>query len=115
MVRNNNLLSTLLLITLMWLVVSVSYTADTTAISSERQAELHNLLLQDCGSCHGMTMKGGLGPALTADVLKNKSRQMIEVTILQGRPGTPMPPWNTILTKEEVRWIVDKLYAGVTL
>ena len=115
MVRNNNLLSKFLLITLICLVVSVSYAADATPISRERQAELHNLLLQDCGSCHGMTMKGGLGPALTADVLKTKSRQMIEVTILQGRPGTPMPPWNTILTKEEVRWIVDKLYEGVSL
>lgn len=83
------------------------------AISKQRQVELHNLLIQDCGSCHGLTMKGGLGPALTADVLKTKSREMIEVTISQGRPGTPMPPWNAILTKDEVRWIVDTLYAGV--
>ena len=83
-------------------------------ITEQRRAELHNLLIQDCGSCHGMTMKGGLGPALTPDVLKNKSRHMIEVTILQGRPGTPMPPWQSILSKEEVRWLVDVLYAGVT-
>ena len=27
-----------------------------------RQAELIHRLKHDCGSCHGMTMKGGLGP-----------------------------------------------------
>ena len=83
------------------------------SITSQRRAELQNLLIQDCGSCHGMTMKGGLGPALTPEVLKNKPRKMIEVTILQGRPGTPMPPWQSILSKDEVQWIVDKLYSGV--
>lgn len=82
-------------------------------ISEQRSAELHNLLIQDCGSCHGMTMKGGLGPALTPDVLKNKSRKMIEFTISNGRPGTPMPPWNKILTKQEISWLVNTLYAGV--
>ena len=103
------------LIAILFMPVITGYAADSYSISNQRQAELHNLLIQDCGSCHGMTMKGGLGPALTADILKTKSRQMIEVTILQGRPGTPMPPWNTILTKEEVRWIVDTLYEGVKL
>lgn len=95
-----------------------SYAADiknnvSKPLSMQRQAELHNLLIQDCGSCHGMTMKGGLGPALTTDILKTKSREMIEMTILEGRPGTPMPPWKNILSKQDVSWIVDTLYAGV--
>ena len=95
-------------------VFSADITSDTyPGISKQRRAELHNLLIQDCGSCHGMTMKGGLGPALTPEVLKNKSRHMIEVTILHGRPGTPMPPWNELLSKEEVHWLVDRLYSGV--
>lgn len=33
-------------------------------IAPEREKELETLLYQDCGSCHGMTLKGGLGPAL---------------------------------------------------
>jgi len=82
-------------------------------ISEQRSAELNNLLIQDCGSCHGMTMKGGLGPALTPAVLKNKPREMIKATIANGRPGTPMPPWNNILSVEEINWMVDTLYAGV--
>ena len=32
-------------------------------ISAQRSEELRNLLIQDCGSCHGITLKGGLGPA----------------------------------------------------
>jgi len=83
-------------------------------LSEQRRIELKDLLLQDCGSCHGMTMKGGLGPALTPDVLHNKSRQMITITIREGRPGTPMPPWKTILSEQEIQWLVDSLYSGVT-
>jgi len=33
-------------------------------ISAERQTELLYLLKQDCGSCHGMTLQGGLGSSL---------------------------------------------------
>lgn len=88
------------------------FAADT-SLSLQRQSELQDLLLQDCGSCHGMTLKGGLGPALTPEVLKRKPRELIEVTILDGRKGTPMPPWKNILTRNEVRWLVDTLYTGV--
>lgn len=90
---------------------SVSAVAET--LTQARKTELKNLLIQDCGSCHGMTMKGGLGPALTPDVLKSKPRILIEMTITHGRPGTPMPPWNTLLSKQDINWIVDTLYAGI--
>ena len=47
-----------------------SVSAQDNTLSKQRISELNNLLIQDCGSCHGMTMKGGLGPALTPEVLK---------------------------------------------
>lgn len=84
-----------------------------TELSPRREAELRNLLLQDCGSCHGMTLKGGLGPPLTPQVLRGKDREMLIVTILHGRPGTPMPPWRGLLTRPEAEWLVDNLYQGV--
>ena len=83
------------------------------AIPAERQAELHNLLTQDCGSCHGMTLKGGLGPALTVEAINKKPRDLILETVLNGRPGTPMPPWKNILSHEEIEWLIDTLYKGV--
>ncbi|MGB7931756.1 MAG: cytochrome c [Gammaproteobacteria bacterium] len=79
--------------------------ADT--LSLERQAELRNLLLQDCGSCHGMRLTGGLGPALTPQALQGKSREQLIATVSEGRPGTPMPPWKPLLSATEIAWLVD--------
>jgi cytochrome c55X len=81
-------------------------------ITDVRQLELHNILKQDCGSCHGLTLKGGLGPALTTVAMKKKPRSVMLATILDGRAGTPMPPWKSILSREEVDWLLDVLYGG---
>lgn len=81
---------------------------------AERQKALLYLLRQDCGSCHGLTLKGGLGPALLPQNLTGKSDDMLVDTILHGRPGTPMPPWGFALSPDEVRWLVDMLRHGRT-
>jgi cytochrome c55X len=78
-----------------------------------RQRELLHLLTQDCGSCHGLTLKGGLGPALTPDALAGKPPVMLQAVILHGRPGTPMPPWKAFMTEIEAAWLVEQLRAGV--
>ncbi len=85
------------------------------ALPPERQAELMNILKQDCGSCHGLTLKGGLGPALRPDDLAGKPDALLLKTILDGRPGTPMPPWRPILTEEEAAWMVRVLKRGDAL
>ena len=77
-----------------------------------RRAELAHLVRQDCGSCHGMTLKGGLGPALTRDALRDKPPESLAATILYGRPGTPMPPWRAFVTSTEADWIVRRLQEG---
>jgi len=84
------------------------------SVNSERQQELLHLLRQDCGSCHGMTLKGGLGPALLPADLANKPAEFLAVTILQGRPGTAMPPWNAFLSPIEARWLAQQLLDGVS-
>ncbi|WP_269646184.1 c-type cytochrome [Thioalkalivibrio thiocyanodenitrificans] len=81
-------------------------------LSEPRKAELRHLLKQDCGSCHGLTMRGGLGPPITPQALAERDRETMVATVLYGRPGTPMPPWSTILTEDEARWLVDLLYEG---
>jgi cytochrome c55X len=78
-------------------------------LSGEREKELRNLLIQDCGSCHGLTMKGGLGPALLPEQLEGKSAEFLSAVILHGRPGTAMPPWRALLSPEEARWMADRL------
>lgn len=77
-----------------------------------RAAELVRIVRQDCGSCHGLTLQGGLGPALTAAALRDRPAEAIAATILHGRPGTPMPPFRGILDDADVRWITRQLVAG---
>ena len=78
----------------------------------ERARELVHIVRQDCGSCHGLTLKGGLGPALTVEALADKPAEGLVATIIGGRPGTPMPPFSTIVTEPEAEWIVDQLLRG---
>lgn len=81
-------------------------------LPAQRRTELIHLLRQDCGSCHGMTLKGGLGPALTPEALAGKPDGLLVNSIIHGRPGTPMPPWEGLLTREEAGWIVQQLRKG---
>lgn len=78
-----------------------------------RRAELLNMVVQDCGSCHGLRMEGGLGLPLTPKALQGKDRDGLAITIMQGRPGTTMPPWNPFMTEAEAGWIVDMLQKGL--
>mgnify|MGYP003573748948 FL=1 len=90
----------------------VAFTAVPTSAaepSPERQVELRNLLVQDCGSCHGLTLAGGLGPSLQAGSLKDKPPEYLAATILYGRPGTAMPPWHPFLSVEEADWLAQLL------
>ncbi|MCY1267335.1 hypothetical protein D3C76_1156850 [compost metagenome] len=83
-------------------------------IDTQRQAQLRHLLLQDCGSCHGLRLTGGLGPALTPAALRGKPRDSLVATVLHGRPGTPMPPWAGQLDEHDAAWLVDHLLQGDT-
>ena len=90
----------------------IARTSSAESPSPKRRAELITLVRQDCGSCHGMTLKGGLGPALLPDALKDKPSESLQATILQGRPGTAMPPWQRFLNEAEAVWIVAQLKKG---
>lgn len=74
--------------------------------------KLANLVRQDCGSCHGLTLKGGLGKPLTVEHLSTWDRDQLVHIILNGIPGTPMPPWRPLLSEPDARWIADRLKQG---
>jgi cytochrome c55X len=80
--------------------------------SPTRQKELIHMVRQDCGSCHGLTLQGGLGPALLPANLADKAAESLVATIVHGRPGTPMPPWHRFLAEDEAQWIVTRLMTG---
>jgi cytochrome c55X len=86
---------------------------EVSAPTAARRAEILKMVRQDCGSCHGMTMKGGLGPALTPAAVQSKPADSLTATILHGRPGTAMPPWQDFLSADEAAWIVQQLQQGL--
>ena len=80
----------------------------------DRQAELIHRLKHDCGSCHGATLKGGLGPPLRPANLTGKADDVLVEVILDGIKGTPMPPWQGEISPQEAAWLVDFLRTGET-
>ncbi len=81
-------------------------------IAASRQTELIKIVRQDCGSCHGMTLKGGLGPALLPNSLGAISFESLKAVILFGRPELAMPPWQQFMTEDEAAWIALNLKNG---
>ena len=82
------------------------------ALSSVRAQTLVRMVRQDCGSCHGMLLTGGLGPAITSQALREVPVESVAATIYHGRPGTPMPPWKAMINEAEARWMAERLLAG---
>ena len=80
--------------------------------SPERQATLRHLLKNDCGACHGLTLQGGMGPALLPDSLAGKPDELLVSTILNGRKGTAMPPWQPFMSRDEALWLIRVLRKG---
>lgn len=82
-------------------------------VDGERAEELNHLLVQECGSCHGLEMHGGLGPALTPEAVVDRHDDYLRTVILHGVPGTPMPGWRGILSEKEAQYLVDLMREGV--
>ncbi len=86
--------------------------AATPAFADPDAAALKRLVRQDCGSCHGLTLRGGLGPDIRARALGHHDDESLAAVILDGVPGTPMPPWRPLLSEEDARWIAEYLLNG---
>ena len=92
-------------------VIAVSASA-ALALDDNRQRELTFLVRQDCGSCHGMTLNGGLGKPLTPQALAPLEADSIAYIILEGVPGQPMPPWKGLISEADAQWIARRLKEG---
>jgi cytochrome c55X len=95
-----------------WLIAGLLPAVVLADMPAARQQALRHLLAQDCGSCHGLTLQGGLGPPLTRAALTGKSPEMLRAVILHGRPGTPMAPWQPFMNETEAAWLVQQLLEG---
>lgn len=100
-----------LLLVSVCLPLGASHAAEVTA---PRAAELENMVLQDCGSCHGLTRKGGLGPDIRAKTLADYAPEGLAGIIKYGIDDTPMPPWGPLLSDDEISWIAEYLLKETT-
>jgi cytochrome c55X len=80
--------------------------------ATKTASRLRDLVVQDCGSCHGLKLTGGLGKSLTPDAIAHLPPEALTEIILQGIPGTPMPPWQGLLSRAEAQAIADMLSEG---
>ena len=60
-----------------------------------------------------MTLKGGLGSPLLPQALDGIPAESLAEIILNGIPGTPMPPWAGLLSADEAGWIATELKKGL--
>ncbi len=93
--------------------VSASFASAAFAAEPPLDAQsLEHFVRHDCGSCHGMSLKGGLGPDIRAEALQKYDPETLGSVIKDGIPGTAMPPWGPLMTESEIDWIVEYLLTG---
>lgn len=94
----------------------MTYAVNSAAADAEptpqRAAQLMYMVRQDCGSCHGMTLRGGLGPSLLPAALAGKPADYLKYVILTGTAGSAMPGWAPLLTDIDADWIAQRLLRG---
>lgn len=103
-------LAVALLLCLLGVAVPVMVQAE--SLSVERKASLDYLLHQDCGSCHGMTLQGGLGPPLLAERFTDWDIDSLVTMIRVGNPARAMPPWGDLLSDADARYLAERIKNG---
>jgi cytochrome c55X len=90
----------------------VAIVAHAAAGEAPDATRLSRLVRQECGSCHGLMLTGGLGSPLTPGQLARWDREQVAAIILNGIPGSPMPPWRALISEADAQWIADVLKQG---
>ncbi len=94
------------------LAISVLCCAPALAEETASTADLIALVHQDCGSCHGLTLKGGLGPDIRPQALSHYDIETLSTVVLDGVPDTAMPPWRPLMSEAEAKRIAEYLLQG---
>jgi cytochrome c55X len=59
-----------------------------------------------------LTLQGGMGPSLKPESLAGKPDELLITTILNGRKGTAMPSWKSMISQDDITWLVGMLKSG---
>jgi cytochrome c55X len=102
----------MLLVTLGWSLANTTPSRAQEIVHDKTSAQLEQMVRQDCGSCHGLTFKGGLGSPLLPENLSAYSVDDLTTIILDGLPGTAMPPWRAVVSRHDAIWMAQYLKEG---
>ena len=93
------------------LVVSVSALAlvSSALFAGTSKMNVEKVFEKECQGCHGPNHEGGVGSDLRPNVIGKKNAYMLAETILNGRPGTAMPPFKSKFNKADADKMVDYL------
>ncbi|MCF6093114.1 nitrite reductase [Microaerobacter geothermalis] len=85
-----------------------------------QRTDIEKLYVDSCGGCHGQTRLGALGPNLLPERLfSGMKEEDIFKVIKEGRPGTPMPAFNTVSKDRSddatIRELIEYLKTPVAL
>jgi cytochrome c55X len=53
-----------------------------------------------------------MGPSLKPESLAGKPDELLITTILNGRKGTAMPSWKSMMSQDDITWLVGMLKSG---
>ncbi len=103
--RNKKLLLGLALAGIIILIVATGC-----SLGGEKEAEVQGkpvsaYFMDTCSGCHGATRQGSVGPALLPQRLTQPDEYYFNV-IQNGKPGTVMPPWGSVVTDEEINTLI---------
>ena len=83
--------------------ISTGLFADTSKMDVEKMFE------KECQGCHGPNHEGGVGADLRPAKLEKKNAYTLAEVILDGRPGTAMPPFAEKMNQADAQKMVDYL------
>jgi glucose/arabinose dehydrogenase len=73
----------------------------------QRPGKVNETYAENCASCHGEKLEGGLAPSmLDDDWVHGGDDDSLARSIRDGFPESGMPPWSGLLSEEEVRALV---------
>ncbi len=81
-------------------------------IVSADVTEGENLYNKHCVECHGKDRLGGIGPALLPGNLSRLKKAKAGQVIENGLPATQMPPFGSVLVKEQIEHLAEFIYTN---
>lgn len=93
--------------------VTPSKAAPSPTSAAEQFKPVVKLYQDACSGCHGPQRQGATGPALIPQRIGGVGDEFIKTILLNGRPGTAMPPWKGVITDSQISDLISYIKSPV--